>query len=124
MTKRKALSEEAWLSAMSLDALTRDLPHHPRGGRRTAAGRRRYRLVVCACCRQVWRLFADDSTRQVVEVAERFADGQASETDLKAVRQTAEAAVQRASARFGQLTGGGAWHGPREAMPAGLLAAG
>jgi hypothetical protein len=110
------MTDAGWLECTSPETMLEYL--------RGRASERKLRLFAVACCRQVWRMFADDTTRQVVEVAECFADGQASETDLEAARQTAEAAVQRATAWFGQLTGGGAWHGPREAMPAGLLAAG
>src|SRR4051812_9670823 len=48
---------------------------------RARASERKLRLFACACYRRVWgrlHLF----TRQVVEVAERLADGAATEDDL------------------------------------------
>jgi hypothetical protein len=65
---------------------------------RTKAGRRKLRLYASGCCRLVWDLLTDPSSRQAVEVAERFAEGQASKEDL---------AVSHANAReinWGALT--------------------
>jgi hypothetical protein len=43
--------------------------------------RRKARLFACACCRQVEHLFKDRQARQALATAERYADGQAPETD-------------------------------------------
>jgi hypothetical protein len=105
VTKRKALTEEEWLSSESTHVLLCELTQH-RGAARTAAGRRLLRLFGCTCCRQCWHLFTDADSRRAVEVAERYADGRASRADLQAARRSAEAAEQRAMDQVLQVTGG------------------
>src|SRR4051812_6514918 len=123
MTKRKPLREAGWLSAEDPTALLLDLKQH-HGVARGAGGRRRLRLFACACCRRVWRLFADEDGRRAVEVAERYADGRAGRDELVAAGQSAEAAVRRALARVEELTGGRAWSTSRDGpMPHDLVAA-
>jgi hypothetical protein len=41
-------------------------------------------LLAVACCRRVWHLMADERTRRVVEVVERWADGQATDDERAA----------------------------------------
>jgi hypothetical protein len=43
---------------------------------------RELRLLACACCRRVGYLITDRASRRAIEVAERFADGTASEQEL------------------------------------------
>jgi hypothetical protein len=56
---------------------------------------RQLRLYGCACVRRIWRLLADPYSTHAVEVAERFADGQANDTEreeaYEAARGVAEA---------------------------------
>jgi hypothetical protein len=48
-------------------------------------------LFGVACCRRFWGVLTSRRARQVVETAERFADGLASLEDLKEVRDVAQA---------------------------------
>jgi hypothetical protein len=49
---------------------------------------RRLRLFACACCRRVWRLLQVDAAKRIVDLAEAYADGEASETELAAANSS------------------------------------
>jgi hypothetical protein len=47
---------------------------------------RKFRLFQVACCRRVWNLLPDDPCREAVLVAERYADGHATDRERRAIR--------------------------------------
>ena len=57
---------------------------------------RKLRLFCCACCRRIWHLFSDDRCRDAVEIAERFADGLASEEELNQAGEIVDEAADEA----------------------------
>jgi hypothetical protein len=56
---------------------------------RNQASERRLRLLVCGLARKAWNGPADDRSRKAVEVAELFADGEATPRELSSARNGA-----------------------------------
>lgn len=79
------MNEELWLRSSDPLAML--------GWIRDKTSPRKLRLLSCACCRRVWPLLSDARSRIAVEVAERYADGQASVRDLAQARARAVCAV-------------------------------
>src|SRR5262249_19669299 len=63
-------------------------------------GRRKLRLFACACCRREWNRIVDHRCRAALEVAERFADGLATEKE----RCEAEWTASVVDAQFWRLS--------------------
>jgi hypothetical protein len=53
------------------------------------ASERKLRLFVVACCLGDWSSLYEDRSRRLVELAERYADGEASEAELAEARRIA-----------------------------------
>lgn len=98
-------TEAKWLSSDDvegmLDWLRRSAPTMSEH-----AGRK-LRLFDCACCRRIWSILTDKRSRKAVEIAEKFADGMASEVELAAARQDAKDAASAIQGQHGSYAAEG-----------------
>lgn len=79
------MTEAEWLACDNPSTMLRFL--------RGEASGRKLRLFAVACCRNVWDLLSDQRSRDAAELAERFANGQATEMERSSDQIAAEAAV-------------------------------
>jgi hypothetical protein len=79
------MNETEWLMATEPGPMLRFLQHR--------GSPRKLRLFAFACCRRIWDLLPDGACREVVLVAEQYADGQASRQDLVEARRAARSVI-------------------------------
>ncbi len=77
-------TEADWRACTDPDVLLR----YVRG--RTSA--RKLRLFACACCRRLDQLLVDDRSRQALSTSERYADGTATEDELRTAQRALKTA--------------------------------
>ena len=73
------MTEEQWLACTDLTMMLEWFGEQ--------ASERKLRLFAVACCRRIWVLLPCEKCRELVEVAERHADGQVSRHMLRAARK-------------------------------------
>jgi hypothetical protein len=88
------MEEEDWLTSNDPGTMIRFLV-------RRGLDDRKARLLACACCRLIWDLLPDFRSQWAVEMAERYADGQASEVELARARRDAIRAVGGSQSQAG-----------------------
>lgn len=71
------MTEAEWLAATDPTPMLEFL--------RDKASDRKLRLFAVACCRSIWHLLPNRQAYAVIETAEQFADGKASEEELARV---------------------------------------
>jgi len=98
MGRSRAMTEELWLKSRDLKRLFAHLGR-PTQLVQDPRVRRRYRLFGAAAVAHAWSNFELPSIlRQALDVAERFADGNATTSELQSIRQTIQ--MDRALAQF------------------------
>jgi hypothetical protein len=85
-----SMTEAEWLACADPFRLMQTMPTHP--------SLRKWRLLSCAFCRLVWDLLDGNGCREDVELAERFADGQATREELTTARTPARRRLEAVSA--------------------------
>lgn len=81
------MTEQEWLACTDLTLMSTFLWNR--------ATERKLRLFACACCYRIWHLIQDERSRKAVLVAERHADGFATERELADAHRQAQEAAKR-----------------------------
>ena len=76
------MTEGEWLAATDPTPMLKFL--------RGKASDRKLRLFAVACCNCAWPLLDDPSSRSAIEIASRYADGNADQNELRAAFQTVD----------------------------------
>jgi hypothetical protein len=88
------VSEAEWVHSTDPDTLLQLA--------RGKATDRQFRLFACACCRRVWHLLRDARSREIVKVAEGYADDRIDRATLRDAREAGEQVIARFAAHDGQ----------------------
>jgi hypothetical protein len=91
MARKPTLTEAEWVAGTNPLSLVQHLCNRARAGRRPRRDRK-LRRYACACGRRVWDLLTDERSRAAVEMAERFAEGEADRNELDRARSEAHRA--------------------------------
>jgi hypothetical protein len=86
------MTEQEWLESTDPGSMYQYLEEH--------ASDRKLRLFACACVRKHWDQLSHELYRLAIEVAERFADGQAKERELRKVNRAAAALLAHSVPRI------------------------
>src|SRR5262245_24000869 len=70
---------------------------------------RKGRLFAVACCDRIWHLLPDQRSRAAVEMAARYAEGLASEDQLRTAGNNAQAAHADAFRKQGKVGASAEW---------------
>src|ERR1043165_8167849 len=76
------MTEQEWLECTDPHSSLR----HIKLQCRLQIPRRKLRLLLCACCRFVWKLTSSFDQRHVIDLIEQFADGLVSNDEMNATR--------------------------------------
>jgi hypothetical protein len=116
-----AMTESEWLAADDPFAMIEFLHEKPTHFRtrwqgwlflsRHQVSERKWRLFYCACCDRIKPLFPGEETRRLLEVNERFADGQAKREDILEAWQQWRRYAERMMDEDPEL--GAEWHWAR-----------
>jgi hypothetical protein len=80
------MTEQKWLASQSTGAMVKHLCETC-GAARRKNGRRKLRLLACACCRRVWDRLKEERDRDMLLVGEKLADGLVTAEEVEAARQ-------------------------------------
>jgi hypothetical protein len=69
------MNEQEWLECTDFKAMLEFLEGK--------VSERKLRLFACACCRRIWHLFVHKDSFNSIEVGERFAEGEATDEELR-----------------------------------------
>src|SRR4051794_35724189 len=72
---RRPWKESTWLGCRDPERMLKYV-------RRRGASERKVRLYLAACCRACWERFTTEGSRSAIDVAERYADGEADYNEL------------------------------------------